>query len=149
MRHHISGGVRSERSMEARDESYKPSPLAAVRREAAPKASRKADAAAAAPAAEVGRQAVEDSLARNRSRSSLRAEGATSSRFASGRSFSRRGEVWVEAGLANRSPDRRIVAWSQAYFELLRSHPELREALALGERVVLSVGGEVVEVTAR
>jgi Ca-activated chloride channel family protein len=150
MRHHISGGVRSERLMEAvSDESYKPAPLAAVRREAAPKASRKADAAAAAPAAEVGRQAVEDSLARNRSRSSLRAEGATSSRFASGRSFSRRGEVWVEAGLANRSPDRRIVAWSQAYFELLRSHPELREALALGERVVLSVGGEVVEVTAR
>jgi len=150
MRHHISGGVRSERLMEAvSDESYKPAPLAAVRREAAPKASRKAEAAAAAPAAEVGRQAVEDSLARNRSRSSLRAEGATSSRFASGRSFSRRGEVWVEAGLANRSPDRRIVAWSQAYFELLRSHPELREALALGERVVLSVGGEVVEVTAR
>ena len=150
MRHHISGGVRSERLMEAvSDESYKPAPLAAVRREAAPKASRKAEAAAAAPAAEVGRQAVEDSLARNRSRSSLRAEGATSSRFASGRSFSRRGEVWVEAGLGNRSPDRRIVAWSQAYFELLRSHPELREALALGERVVLSVGGEVVEVTAR
>ena len=150
MRHHISGGVRSERLMEAvSDESYKPAPLAAVRREAAPKASRKAEAAAATPAAEVGRQAVEDSLARNRSRSSLRAEGATSSRFASGRSFSRRGEVWVEAGLGNRSPDRRIVAWSQAYFELLRSHPELREALALGERVVLSVGGEVVEVTAR
>ena len=150
MRHHISGGVRSERLMEAvSDESYKPAPLAAVRREAAPKASRKAEAAAAAPAAEVGRQAVEDSLARNRSRSSLRAEGATSSRFASGRSFSRRGEVWVEAGLGNRSPDRRIVAWSQAYFELLRSHPELREALALGERVVLSVGREVIEVTAR
>jgi Ca-activated chloride channel family protein len=149
MRHHISGGVRSERSMEARDESYKPSPLAAVRREAAPTASSRADQAAAAPAAEVGRQAVEDSLARNRSRSNLRAESSTSSRFASGRSFSRRGEVWVEAGLGNRSPDRRIVAWSQAYFDLLRSHPELREALALGERVVLSVGGEVVEVTAR
>jgi len=150
MRHHIIGGVRSERSMEAvRDESYKPSPRAAVRREASPKASRRADQAAAAPAAEVGRQAVEDSLARNRSRSSLRAESSTSSRFASGRSFSRHGEVWVEAGLANRSPDRRIVAWSQAYFDLLRSHPELREALALGERVVLSVGSEVVEVTAR
>ena len=72
-----------------------------------------------------------------------------SSRFASGRTFSRRGEVWVEAGLGNRSPDRRIVAWSQAYFDLLRSHPELREALALGERVVLSVGREVIEVTAR
>jgi len=150
MRHHISGGVRSERSMEVgRDESYKPAPLAAVRREAAPKASRRAEAAAAAPAAEVGRQAVEDSLARNRSRSSLRTDNSTSNRFASGRTFSRRGEVWIEAGLANRSPDRRIVAWSQAYFDLLRSHPELRDALALGERVVLSVGNEVVEVTAR
>jgi len=156
MRHHIRGGVRSERLMEAvRDEDQKAGPVAASRigagREvaAAPKASRRAEAAAAAPAAEVGRQAVEDSLARNRSRSSLRAESSTSSRFASGRTFSRRGEVWVEAGLGNRSPDRRIVAWSQAYFDLLRSHPELREALALGERVVLSVGREVIEVTAR
>jgi len=150
MRHHIRGGVRSERSMEAvRDESYKPSPRAAVRREAAPKASRRAEQAAAAPAAEVGRQAVEDSLARNRSRSSLRAESSTSSRFASGRSFSRHGEVWVEAGLGNRSPDRRIVAWSHAYFELLRSHPELREALALGEQVRLRLGNEVIEVSAR
>ncbi|NQW62038.1 MAG: VWA domain-containing protein [Deltaproteobacteria bacterium] len=150
MRHHIRGGVRSERSMEAvRDESYKPSPRAAVRREAAPKASRQSEAAAAAPAAEVGRQAVEDSLARNRSRSSLRAESSNSSRFASGRSFSRHGEVWVEAGLGNRSPDRRIVAWSHAYFELLRSHPELREALALGEQVRLRLGNEVIEVSAR
>jgi Ca-activated chloride channel family protein len=150
MRHHIRGGVRSERSMEeVRDESLKPAPLAAVRREAAPKASRRAEAAAAAPAAEVGRQAVEDSLARNRSRSSLRAESSTSSRFASGRSFSRHGEVWVEAGLANSSPDRRIVAWSQAYFDLLRSHPELREALALGEQVRLRLGSQVIEVSAR
>ncbi len=156
MRHHISGGVRSERLMEAvSHEDQQAGPVAASRiasgREvaAAPKASRKAEAAAAAPAAEVGKQAVEDSLARNRSRSSLRAESSTSSRFASGRTFSRLGEVWVEAGLANRSPDRRIVAWSQAYFDLLRSHPELREALALGERVLLSVGGQVVEVTAR
>jgi hypothetical protein len=139
----------------ARDEDQKAGPGAASRiaagREvaAAPRASRKAKAEAAAPAAEVGRQAVEDSLARNRSRSSLRAESSTASRFASGRTFARRGEVWVEAGLGNRSPNRRIVAWSQAYFDLLRSHPELREALALGERVVLSVGGEVVEVTAR
>lgn len=100
-------------------------------------------------AAEVGRDAVEASIERNRSRNTLRAESATSARFASGRTFSLRGGVWTEQGLERHSPDRRIVAWSSDYFELLRNHPELREALALGEQVRCRIGNEVIEVSAR
>lgn len=99
--------------------------------------------------AEVGKEAVEASIERNRAKASLRAESGLPTRFASGRSFSLRGGIWTEAGLPARSPDRRIVAWSTDYFNLLRDHPELREALALGERVRLRLGGEVIEVTAR
>ena len=106
-------------------------------------------AAAAAPAMEVGREAVENSISANRSKTSLRADVGAGGRFASGRTFVLRGGVWMESGVESRSATRTIVAWSQPYFDLLRDHPELREALALGERVRLRLGAEVIEVTAR
>ena len=96
---------------------------------------------------ETGRDAVEASIARSENRSSLTVTGAdNANRRADGRGFERVGGVWVESSIAGRSADERITYMSDEYFELLRAHPELREVLALGERVRFELRGRVIEI---
>lgn len=63
-----------------------------------------------------------------------------------GRSFERQGQTWVQVGISA-NVDRQIEYLSDAYFELLRAHPELRRVLSLGDRMRLQVGTRVIEIT--
>lgn len=69
-------------------------------------------------------------------------------RRAAGRVFVLVGEDLVEQGLAAGWQAQAVVveAYSAAYFELLRKNPQLREVLALGERVVFRDGARIVHV---
>ena len=95
---------------------------------------------------ETGRDAVEASIARNENRSSLTVTAPGNSRRAAGRSFASMGGVWVQDGLSGRSADERIRYGTDEYFELLADDPDLRDVLALGERVRFIHRGRVIEV---
>ena len=97
---------------------------------------------------DTGREAVEASIARAENRNSMVVTGqGNSSTFAAGRAFERVGGVWVETSIAGRSDNERIAYMSDEYFALLRDQPDLREVLALGDRVRFSVGSRVIEIT--
>ena len=98
------------------------------------------------PKGEVGAEVVEESIARNQDRERMVADdGRASVQRVSGRAFAAEG-VWVEEGLEQVTPDQTVIAMSEAYFALLRDHPELRQVLALGERVRFRLGRRVIEV---
>ena len=64
------------------------------------------------------------------------------------RVFHRDGERWVDAGMKSELRVYKVKAYSAAYFSLLDKLPELREAFAIGDRVLVAgrtVAIEVVE----
>jgi Ca-activated chloride channel family protein len=66
-------------------------------------------------------------------------------RHVAGRTFVARGGVWFDVDLDLKRERRTIEAFSDAYFELTRAHPEIAPWLQFGS-VVLVVGDEVIEV---
>lgn len=108
-----------------------------------------AAAAPAMPRAESGREAVEESIRRNRDLADMTLDGDDSRaamRSVAGRSFASSGGIWIEAGLEARAADVTVDYLSAEYFELLAAHPELADVLALGERVRFALSGRVYEV---
>lgn len=69
-------------------------------------------------------------------------------RRAAGRTFLRVGSDLVEQGLPAdwEKQAETVEAYSDAYFELMRSSPELRAILALGDRLVFRHGQRVLRV---
>ena len=69
-------------------------------------------------------------------------------RRAAGRTFVPTGEDLVEQGLPTDWQKQAIVieAFSDDYFALLKKDPQLRDVLALGERVVFRDGQRIVHV---
>lgn len=65
------------------------------------------------------------------------------------RTFYRVGEKWIDAACKTgwETGTEQIEAFSAAYFKLLTEQPDLKAALALGERVVIAIGARVVEIT--
>ncbi len=65
------------------------------------------------------------------------------------RSFYLAGGVWVDSRYtaAMKSKIRKIAAFSDDYFAILRQHPELARYLAFSSRIVVVVGDEVIEIT--
>jgi Ca-activated chloride channel family protein len=61
------------------------------------------------------------------------------------RTFYRVGERWVDADYNKNIETRRIEAFSEEYFELIRKHPDLAKCLALGERVIVMIGDTAYE----
>ncbi|MHC4695399.1 MAG: VIT domain-containing protein [Planctomycetota bacterium] len=53
------------------------------------------------------------------------------------RTFYRIGESWIDAAYDKTAETSKIELFSEAYFELLRKHPELAKCFALGERVIV------------
>jgi Ca-activated chloride channel family protein len=75
-------------------------------------------------------------------------ERADVARRAGNRMFSRDGERWVDTRFKPELRVYKVKAYSQAYFALLEKLPELRESLAIGDKVVVagrSVAVEIVE----
>jgi Ca-activated chloride channel family protein len=61
-------------------------------------------------------------------------------RQASGRTFLFRGGGWIDAdALANAGKQLKVKYLSDAYFALLKARPELKAALALSDRLVISL----------
>ena len=114
-------------------------------------------AAAAAPPAverqrrfESAKQAAEQRLAV--SLADMSADSATTSdgaevRRANGRLFTRRGEVWTDARHRDGMPTVRVRAYGAAWFRLAELLPDARDALALGERVIVAGRAIAIEVT--
>ena len=69
-------------------------------------------------------------------------------RRAGGRVFVPAGDTLVEQGLPADWPTNAVAveAFSAAYFELLRTRPQLRDVLALGDRIVFRDGARIVHV---
>ncbi len=68
---------------------------------------------------------------------------------ASRRTFFLRGGVWVDSTYDGESELRVIPFASDAYFDLLNNQPELGEALALGEEIIVVIDGDAYRVTAQ
>ena len=64
--------------------------------------------------------------------------GAPATRLAGGRLFVRRGQVWTDVGHADRITVTAVVAYSKAYFELVRQLPELAPYLSVGDEVLIA-----------
>jgi Ca-activated chloride channel family protein len=115
---------------------------------------------AAAPAPEVGKEAVQRSLdmAEQKSAASLdraasvagRAAGGAPAGFvaASGHLFESRNGVWTDTRHAATQRVIQIAPWSDAYMTLLTRHPDLAAAAALGEHVILAGRGLSIEIVA-
>lgn len=71
-------------------------------------------------------------------------------RHVAGRHFLRLGEVHLDTALDRTLAERasEIVAFSEAWFELLERHPELSEVLALGTDLVFVLDGRAVRIVA-
>jgi hypothetical protein len=69
-------------------------------------------------------------------------------RRAAGRVFVLAGETLVEQGLPADWEKQAVAleAFSSDYFELLRKNPQLREVLALGDRIVFRDGARILRV---
>ena len=67
---------------------------------------------------------------------------------ASRRTFFLRDGVWVDSAHDPATAPRVIAFASDAYFALLSARPELGEALALGEEMIVVVDGEALRITA-
>jgi len=111
---------------------------------------------AAAPAPAMRAEALQDSVGSGavamsretkRMKEADRPADGGAVKVASGRTFLLQGGAWVQAGLKADARRLRVKFMSAAWSELLKRAPQLKGALALGERVVLEVApGRVVEV---
>ncbi len=69
------------------------------------------------------------------------------SKFVSGRNFFQNGNQWVDSSAQNISKRERVQFNSDAYFALLRKHPEAAPWLALGQNLLLALDDTVYEIT--
>src|SRR5437870_2245089 len=69
------------------------------------------------------------------------------SKFVNGRAFFQNGKQWVDAKAQNTTRRERVQFNSEAYFDLLKKHPEAAPWMALGQNVLLSLDDTVYEIT--
>src|SRR5436853_270359 len=69
------------------------------------------------------------------------------SKFVNGRAFFQNGKQWVDAKAQYATRRERIQFNSEAYFDLLKKHPEAAPWMALGQNVLLSLDDTVYEIT--
>ena len=62
------------------------------------------------------------------------------------RTFALRGETWVDAAKTDSMKATKVKAYSGAYFRLVDAIPELREAFALGDRVIVAGKSIAIEI---
>jgi Ca-activated chloride channel homolog len=69
------------------------------------------------------------------------------SKFVNGRAFFQNGKQWIDAKVQNATKRQRVQFNSEAYFDLLKQHPEAAPWMALGQSVVLALDDTVYEIT--
>jgi Ca-activated chloride channel family protein len=83
--------------------------------------------------------AAADEVASSRLESlTVGAVAAPATRLAGGRLFVRRNQVWTDVGHADRITVTAVVAYSRAYFELVRQLPEIAPYLTVGDEVLIA-----------
>jgi Ca-activated chloride channel family protein len=68
-------------------------------------------------------------------------------RFVASRTFYRDGERWLDSAYDEQRETIKVQLFSEAYFQLLREHPDAGKFLALGPRVVVVLNDKVYETT--
>jgi hypothetical protein len=109
---------------------------------AAPSANAKIFERARASAAQRSAQslsAVDEAAGLSKDDKSIRREG--------NRLFTLRDSVWTDTGLKDSMQRVKVRAYSAAYFRILELLPELREPLALGDRVIVAGRSIAIEIT--
>ncbi len=77
------------------------------------------------------------------------AEAVEMMRIASGRTFVLSGGVWTDTAFdPEKDTLKKIAFLSDQYFELAAARPDMAPILALGQKVIFSLDGEMVEITA-
>jgi Ca-activated chloride channel family protein len=113
---------------------------------------------AAAPAAVTAERAFEAAKTSSAQRSATNMAAADSSsglrdeariRRLGNVTFLLKGEVWTDAKFKTDAPVLRVKAYSEAYFKLLETIPELREAFSFSERLIISGRSMAIELTAQ
>ena len=69
------------------------------------------------------------------------------SKFVNARAFFQNGKQWVDTNAQNATKRERIQFNSEAYFDLLKKHPEAAPWMALGQNVLLALDDTVYEIT--
>jgi Ca-activated chloride channel family protein len=69
------------------------------------------------------------------------------SKFVNGRAFFQNGKQWIDANAQNLSKRQRVQFNSEAYFDLLKQHPEAAPWMALSQNVVLALDDTVYEIS--
>jgi Ca-activated chloride channel homolog len=69
------------------------------------------------------------------------------SKFVNGRAFFQNGKQWVDSNAQNAASRQRVQFNSDAYFDLLKKHPEAAPWMALGQNVLLALDNTVYEIT--
>jgi hypothetical protein len=60
-----------------------------------------------------------------------------------------KGEVWTDANFKKDGPVLRVKPYSEAYFKLIETIPELRETFSFSERLIVSGRSMAIELTAQ
>jgi len=69
------------------------------------------------------------------------------SKFVNGRAFFQNGKQWIDANAQNATKRQRVQFNSEAYFDLLKQHPDAAPWMALGQNVLLALDDTVYEIT--
>jgi Ca-activated chloride channel family protein len=69
------------------------------------------------------------------------------SKFVNGRAFFQNGKQWVDTNAQNATKRERVQFISEAYFDLLKKHPEAAPWMALGQNVLLALDDTIYEIT--
>jgi Ca-activated chloride channel homolog len=69
------------------------------------------------------------------------------SKFVNGRAFFQNGKQWIDANTQNAIKRQHLQFNSEAYFDLLKQHPEAAPWMALGQNVLLALDDTVYEIT--
>ncbi len=75
------------------------------------------------------------------------ASGPAPVRTVGDKTFYRDGEKWVDSQYDGKRETTKIAAFSDAYFALLRDHPELGPYVAIGTKLIVVAGDTVYEFT--
>jgi hypothetical protein len=82
--------------------------------------------------------AAADEVASSRLETLGRGAASPASRLVGGRLFVQRDQVWTDVGHPDRITVTAVVAYSRAYFELVRQLPELAPYLSVGDEVLIA-----------
>ncbi len=95
-------------------------------------------ASASAKLNQANNLAAADEVSRTRAEAAVSAGERGEVRRRDGRAFRRSGDIWTDLGHADRMPVTAVVAYSRAYFDLVRMLPEIVPYLSVGEEVLVA-----------